>query len=335
MRKTLLNYLLVLTFVFQLFSCKTDSQQLMPVITGKAGELIIVVSEKNWKSEVGDSLEIIFEGQQIGLPQYGTYGGEPIFDVVNMPKSAFRDIVRSHRNIIITSISSEHTRPEIKIKTNYWAKGQMLIYMDAPDQKSFIGLLDRNKEMLVERIVDAERNRQVTINKKLENQAVTRQLINNHHLVLNAPKGYNIDVDREKFVWISYKPKDMILGVFVYYQDYLGPEMFNKNDLLSIRDSVLKIHVPGEKENSYMTTERDYPIFSREYNIDGRYTYEMKGLWTVEGDFMGGPFISYTTVDENRNRLVTVEGFVFRPNQNKRNAIRKVESILRTLAFVD
>jgi len=50
---------------------------------------------------------------------------------------------------------------------------------------------------------------------------------------------------------------------------------------------------------------------------------------------MGGPFISWTLVDEPRNRIVTLFGFVYAPKYEKRNHIRKVESLLRTVDFPD
>ena len=46
---------------------------------------------------------------------------------------------------------------------------------------------------------------------------------------------------------------------------------------------------------------------------------------------MGGPFVSHARVDERNNRVVVVEGFVYAPETDKRNFIRRVESALYTL----
>lgn len=335
MKKIIPIYLILFVLLIQVNSCNTDPEALMPVISGNAGELMIVAPEEYLESEVGDSITSIFSQQEIALPQYGMQGGEPIFDLLTIPKLHFKDILRAHRNIIIISISPENTEPKIIIKNNYWSKGQLLIYINTPDQESFIKLLDDKKDFLINKILDAERNRQITINKKYENIAASQQLARNHAYVLNMPKGFNIDVDDENFVWISHKPKDMLQNIIVYYIDYQGPEVFNKENILHLRDSVMKLRVPGGKEGSYLTTERNFPIWTREFNIDDRYTFEVRGLWRVEGDYMGGPFICYCTVDEARNRLMFVEGFVYRPNKAKRNALRKVESIMRTLRFVE
>ncbi len=335
MKRITTYFFLFIVLLIQISSCKTDSAALMPMITGNAGELLVVAPEKYLNSELGDSIKNIFTQQEIALPQYGTLDGETIFDLITVARPYFKDLFRSHRNIILVSISSEITEPKITIKNNYWSKGQLLITMDAPNKESFIKLLDNKKDYLINKFLNAERNRQISVNKKHENIAASQHLAKKHGFALNMPKGFNIDVDDENFVWISHKPKDMLQNILVYYIDYPGPEVFNTEKIISIRDSVMKDKVPGEKDGSYLATERKFPIWSTELNIDDRYTYELRGLWMVEGDFMGGPFICYCTVDESRNRLMFIEGFVFRPNKAKRNALRKVESVMRTLKFTD
>jgi hypothetical protein len=51
---------------------------------------------------------------------------------------------------------------------------------------------------------------------------------------------------------------------------------------------------------------------------------------------MGGPFYSLTIVDEERGRLLTVEGYAYAPYFDKRPYIREVEGVVRrsTLAPV-
>ena len=64
---------------------------------------------------------------------------------------------------------------------------------------------------------------------------------------------------------------------------------------------------------------------------NGLYIAELRGLWKLEKGFMGGPFVSHTTIDTVYNRVVTIDGYVFAPNRDKRNLIRQVEAIINTL----
>ncbi len=50
-------------------------------------------------------------------------------------------------------------------------------------------------------------------------------------------------------------------------------------------------------------------------------------------DFMGGPYLSYTVLDEETNNLVTLVGFVFEPGKDKRDNMIKLNHILETSYF--
>ena len=45
---------------------------------------------------------------------------------------------------------------------------------------------------------------------------------------------------------------------------------------------------------------------------------ETRGLWKMEHDAMGGPFVSHSRVDTLNNRVVVAEGFVYAPEKMKR-----------------
>ena len=62
---------------------------------------------------------------------------------------------------------------------------------------------------------------------------------------------------------------------------------------------------------------------------------ELRGLWRTEKAFMGGPFLSYTVLDEKRNRIITAEGFVFAPSLDKRNYVRELQAIIQTVEIID
>ena len=61
---------------------------------------------------------------------------------------------------------------------------------------------------------------------------------------------------------------------------------------------------------------------------------ETRGLWKMlDGEAMGGPFVSLTRLDPVNGRVVTAEAFLFAAGQKKRNALRQIEAILYTLAM--
>ena len=82
-----------------------------------------------------------------------------------------------------------------------------------------------------------------------------------------------------------------------------------------------------------MTTCDVLPPALRMVSLEGRHWCELHGLWDGEGDFMGGPFVSYTTVDTKTNRVFTLDGYGYSPKLHKRNFVRGVEHLLYTVSF--
>lgn len=80
-----------------------------------------------------------------------------------------------------------------------------------------------------------------------------------------------------------------------------------------------------------MSTERriDQVYYASSHN--GNYATEMRGLWRLIGDFMGGPYISLAQLDIENQRVVVAFGYVYAPSKDKRNLLRQVEAMIYSL----
>ena len=61
----------------------------------------------------------------------------------------------------------------------------------------------------------------------------------------------------------------------------------------------------------------------------------MRGFWDVEKAFMGGPFVSYSTIDTKTGYVVTFDCYVYAPKlpPHKRNLLHSLEHLLYTIQF--
>ena len=89
----------------------------------------------------------------------------------------------------------------------------------------------------------------------------------------------------------------------------------------------------GGVDKSYMASYVEYVPAQKEINFNGIYVNELRGLWYMQGDFMGGPYINYTLVDEQRNRVICLDGYVFAPKFDKREYLRELEALIKTITF--
>ena len=265
--------------------------------------------------------------QHIALPQ-----SEPLFDLVNISHAAFTGILRIHRNIILIDITNKED-PSFIVKKDIWASRQLVIKITAPDEDFIVAMVNKNKEVLPNHFIEIERERLIRKYAKTEDKGITEKLLKNHRLSLTMPAGFEIAREAEGFIWIRRETGETSQGILIYYYEYVDSNAFTKEYIISLRDSITKRYIPGPQEGSYMTTMREYPTAIKEIRFNNHYAVEVRGLWNVHGDFMGGPFLSYTIFDEQGNRIVTVDGYVYAPKFNKRNYLRQVEAILCSLKF--
>ena len=92
----------------------------------------------------------------------------------------------------------------------------------------------------------------------------------------------------------------------------------------------MKINIPGSREGQYIQTDADY-VGVKNIGVKGEYAFEARGLWYMENDMMGGPFVSHARVDSPNGRVVVVEAFVYAPQKKKRDLMRQMEASLYTL----
>lgn len=77
------------------------------------------------------------------------------------------------------------------------------------------------------------------------------------------------------------------------------------------------------------------PLVMQTYNYDeDHYAVMMRGLWTVVNDFMGGPFVLNVVLDKENDRVVYMMGYVYAPDDKKRNMVRQVEAIVFSAGFI-
>jgi hypothetical protein len=324
--------------VTALSSCNSGDQSLLPPCTGKPGEVLIIMADDLYKGAAGDTLVNLLTQEEPALPQTGMEGAEAMFNVLHLPPDALNNTIRPARNMVIADVGSQYAQAEVKVFKDYWSEGQLLIRLQAAGRDELLKLIIDNGPEIVEVMRDGEVDRQVAYNRKYRNQDVWDKLLKDHQIDISFPKGFDVKVDTGNFTWLQYDPSEMTLGVFLWSYPYTSEKQLEPAELQRFTDDFLQPRVPGPSgpaKSSYMRIYPDIPVVTRTFTANGNFVREMKGLWEAKVDFMGGPFISWSYVDEVRNRVVTVFGFAYAPKIDKRNQVRKLEGILKTVDFPD
>jgi hypothetical protein len=329
MKKSPFVIILFLSIIIS-FSCKFRTETLKPKVSGKAGEILLVISEHDWDSDLGNSFSETLSSEKEGLPQ-----PEPIFDLIRVVPDQFSKIFTSHRNILIVNTDRKNIEPRITVSHDQWATPQTVINVYVTNDSSGIDFILQNSGLIIDHFNNAERERVLINYKKYQEANIVRKLKQKYHVSLYVPKGYSMDIDSADFVWLACETPRISQSVLIYFYPYNDPDNFSPDNLIKRRDQFLKRYIKGPVRNTWMTTEDILPPVFKEFKIGNRYFAEIRGLWKLENGFMGGPFVSLSTVDENRQMVVTVDGFVYAPNDDKREFLRQVESILYSLEILE
>ena len=319
----------IITIIF-FYSCEHTKKKVALRSSGKTAELIVVTNNQTqWEENIGDSIRAFYQQEFKILPQ-----PEPIFSLANVPVATFMDskMFRTHHNVLIVDIKKGTKKVEMEARKDYWASPQRVIKITAPSREAFLEYFEEKKETILSIQMQSERERIYSLFKAFRDITLQEEIHEAYKFTLEMPSGFYIAKKFSNFVWIRKETNNNSQGIMIYSYDYTDTTTFNPTRIISYRDSLTKEFIPGPTESSYMAVSKKYiqPEY-KEINFLGMYAVETRGLWKVENDFMGGPFVSYTFVDEKRNRVITLDGYVYAPNAPKRDLMIQLESIFYSL----
>ncbi|MCF8367090.1 MAG: DUF4837 family protein [Bacteroidales bacterium] len=327
--KLITVYLIAISFGVLFSGCTNFDRSGLQPSTGGTNELLIVTnSEAMWKGKIGQTISAYFGQDVPGLPQ-----PESMFNMAHISEENLSKMLRIHHNVFIVDINKEFEEPVLETKIDFWSSPQRVVKMTVADEAAFYKEFDKNKEAFLELFNANERRRVNLAYSAIEDFKITQQINENFDLDILIPKSFYVATTSDNFMWLRREAERFSQAIMIYTYPYTDTIAFNYDRIIEVRDSVTRQYVPGPSEGSYMKVSMIEPPVSKTFDFNGHYAVEMRGLWDLEGDFMGGPFLGYTLVDSRNNRVITVDAYVYNPSQEKRDLIRQLEALIYTLAF--
>lgn len=331
---------------------EAKSQTYLPDASGEPGEIVIIMNKRKYDGELGEAIKKVFREPVPGLTRT-----EPMFTIRVIEPFEFNRIFQLARNLVyVVSLEgnsaadkwlqgtfSESSKEMIlndpsrfmQTSENQYAKQQKVLQLFAKDDKSLINNILENADVIQNYFNKAEKER---LANDLRMSTASRGILNRVNdqlgISIKIPASYELAMLEDDFMWARYLPGvGPSKNLFVYVKDYQSQDEFEQENIIKLRNEIGEKYIYGDPSNpeSYMITENEYmkPVF-RNINFRDRYTVEMKGAWKTNNFSVGGTFVSYTFVDEEKGKLYYIEGFVIFPNENHRELIREMESLLTT-----
>ena len=295
---------------------------------GRPYELIVVAGQEHWNGALGDTVRSVFLER---IPYLGA-DTEPYFDVLRINEQGYSGTIAQHRNILELVIDPSLPQAEAGVRYDVRAQPQIVVTLQGPTEAAVSQYLSDQRAELVQVFEQAERDRDIRYAAQFGAPEVSRVIEKNFGVEMQVPRGYIVANEQPDFVWARYEYPQASQGFFVYSYPYTGAESLTAEALIAARNH-FAARIPGPSNGSYMITSEAIEPSYRIFRLEGRVWCELRGFWDVEGDFMGGPFVSYTTVDTATNRVFTLDGYIYSPKLHKRNFLRGVEHLLYSVHF--
>ena len=315
--------LLIIFLVSIILSCNNTQSTYKPLSSGRIHSLSVVVDSKEWNSKIGDEIRKVYADEYLGLPQV-----EERFSLSHIDYETFSGFARTSRNIIYINKRNKQGHSVIK---NKYARPQVFLEISGLNEAEIINQIKASKNEGIKAFAKGE----ILENQRriLQSPLTQKDLKNDFSIELTMPSAYQIFKKEKNSIWFQKPTKYGTSNLLI---SNLNPvNNIELERVIKIRDSISKNFIPGRIEGTYMITEKAYlPVFKRTF-IKNFESFETRGTWEVQGDFMGGPFISYIVKDTVNKRTLYIEGFVFSPSQRKRDNIIELEAIIKTLKIFE
>lgn len=369
--KMMVYGLLLVTVAMTLVSCNKTSGRTLTSATGSVYECLVVINEtpltQEQRNEIA-ALSLVNEASGYTKPIATNYelveaimGAdmpcmpqvEPYFRVTKVSNAQFDDMLKPTRNILFVDINPQkYTQLKAKVSTNHWSTPQAICRIQSPSEEEFVAYWLEHGEEIRKWFVDQEIKRQMNFYRASTNKQA-RAILQEQGYDMLIPEDYMVIMDtvlggattyslrnpitvapEVHLLWCCNNKGSMRRDIVVYSYPYTNQNTFTLDYLNAKRDAILSRVVSASVEGSYMGTEyKVMPPQMRSITVqEDEHATEVRGLWKIiDGEAMGGPYVSHTRLDMVNGRIVTAEIFLYAAGQKKRTALRQAEAILYTL----
>ena len=362
--RTAVIYILLAFMLVLGYACKTESdstpRRIKPSALGVMNDIVVVADQDVWDGIVGDSIRRYFEGYFPLTPR-----PEPIFDLRHF---THQDIISSNakkelRTYLILADLDDPTSEVTKMVTDdlgaerlsrnttdetfttsvgrdKWATGQVLIYLfdrglDDLSQAvvaNYNGISAKVNEhdlIQLEQLTYARgRNGGLNRDFKTRYSGVDIEIPNDFYIVQDSLKNNGM-------YWMRKDDKNGTVNVALRMYDYTGPDIITKVSTKTRFNEFARL-ISSDARGSYgIINDRDLPILEYDRQINDHFTREWRGIWEMENDFMGGPFISYAIINQAKSKMLVIDAVFFAPGVRKRDLMQQIDHIAKSIKWTE
>ena len=292
--------------------------------TGKAGEMILAIDTNYWTKAAVKSIYAVLQQPQPAINQI-----EPMFDIIQCSNADYKASFMRHRNIVQFDFNPDYAGNTFEIARNPLTNPQILVKIRGNRQDSCLALFLAHQDEIVQAMYNNDIARLQNAHRKLNDPVLEKKIKEKFDITMTVPEGYFVGREEEDFLWLCFRTPKNDRFVMIYKSPKY--ELTTEN-IVAERNRITKAYVQGAVAGAYpiVADIEGYPM-AQEMQIRYHKGLELRGLWESVRDKMGGPFYSFTQVSADQSSCITVDGFVYAPQEQKRDYLREVEAIVKSI----
>ena len=294
-------------------------------ILGSSGEVIVVMDKSDWEGALGQEVRTALES-----PVEFLEPAEKKFKLTFIKKGNLSRQLRMNRNIVLFRMGEDVDTSAVVYRKDVWAHPQIVVQVNARNAAEARQMVASEADAIYRKIELAEISRNVEKCYKYEIKSITPKI---EAFADGSPRipdtGYRVANEAEDFIWVNSASQYITSGIIVIAYPAAGdgrdldPERIN----LFLRDRI-NSHVPGGPDGSYMDIADEWVPLVSDLDVNGRHIKQIRSRWKIQGDSMGGPYVSHTFLTPDGSKVVTMMAFLFCQRYDNRTYFRQAESIL-------
>jgi hypothetical protein len=324
-----MNKLYVILAICLAFISCNDQVIVVQDSAGRLNDILVVIENNDWDGALGDTIR-----KEFARPLDGIVREEPIFTLNHVKPTAFKGMLKKSRNYLYLKKSDSSG---VSVKKDVYANPQLGIVVRGKNKKEISQVISENADKMIALFNQGEVERKQYLMDKVALN--TDRLTERFGFEIIVPRAYhfatyNGEMDND-FFWLRRNITEGTMDLMIYEVDRNRIKRSDSTvmDIVKVRDSIGAIKILTE--GGPFQTEPAFSPYLNESQIDGNFAFETKGTWEVKNMFMAGPFVNYAIYNKEKNNWLVIEGYVSAPSSKQRNYLFEIESILKSVRFVD
>lgn len=307
-------------------SCTTKPQTASKTAIGMPYESFVICDNEAWESGIDSALYRTVGARVAGLPRPESY----FYILGHKSHAEASSMERKYGNLISINIDPIYTEPTLKVEDNVYARPQVVISVNAPTIESAKRFIEEHGAEIAGHFEIGERNRSLADSRRSSMPKLMEQFKKHTGIDMHIPAGFGrANSGDRSLLWFMRDYEKKAQYIFAFSQRYNGPEDFEGAALERMLINKLAV-VHSDKPGSRLTISQNAPIYWSKIVANGRLWYELRGCWEVTFDQMGGPFVSFSTLDEERGIITTIVFALYAPEEQQRGLMGELEYLIYT-----